>query len=129
MPAWLWAQTQPLRAAAEVISFLKYMLMPWIVNNVMYTYGPFILLSVPSVPFAKVDRVVSAETTAFPRAVVSTLGVGVYYFNHRTPEREKFIISVALEATVSSTSSRIEILVGYLSLEFAVYTWVSPIAT
>lgn len=57
--------------------------MPWIVSNVMYASGPYILLSVLSVPFAKMDRVVSAETTAFLEAALPTRN-GVCYFNHRT---------------------------------------------
>lgn len=94
--------------------------MPWIVRNVMHAYGPYILLSVPSVPFAKMDRVMSAETVAFPKAAFPTLN-RVYYFNHRTLEREAFVVSVTFEVTVPSMSSR-----SYLTPEFAVYTWVSP---
>lgn len=97
--------------------------MPWIVSNVMYAYGPYILLSVPSVPLAKMDRVVSAETTAFPKAAVPTRK-RVCYFNHRTLERETFIVSVALEATIPSMSSRSWWV--YLTPAFAVHTWGSP---
>jgi hypothetical protein len=73
--------------------------MPWIMSNATYANAPYILLSVS---FAKMDRVVSAESTAFLTAAVPTRN-RVCYFNHRT--LETFIVSVALEATVPSMSS------------------------
>jgi hypothetical protein len=46
------------------------MLWPWIASDIMYAYCPYILLLVSLVLFAKMDRVISAETTTFAKAAI-----------------------------------------------------------